>query len=132
MPDLRGAEALLNMARKDLMALRGMLSEATFSDEIFGFHAQQAVEKGLKCWLSILVSDFPRTHDLQLLFSLLIEANADITPEMKLLEDLTDFAVIFRYGEVDLGESMDRPNVISQVADLIDYVGEVLNLYKRQ
>ena len=45
------AQDLLRMARKDFDALRGMLDHPLFADEIFGFHAQQAIEKSLKAWL---------------------------------------------------------------------------------
>ena len=42
-----------NLVRKDLTALHGMLGdETTFDDAIFGFHAQQTVEKSLKALLS--------------------------------------------------------------------------------
>jgi HEPN domain-containing protein len=41
------------MATKDLRALQGMLDNKTFADEVFGFHAQQIVEKSLKAWLSL-------------------------------------------------------------------------------
>jgi hypothetical protein len=39
MSDREHARALLEMARKDLTALRAMGDAVAFSDEIFGFHA---------------------------------------------------------------------------------------------
>jgi hypothetical protein len=45
MIDLEGARRMVSMAQKDLTALRGMMNRETFADEIFGFHAQQGVEK---------------------------------------------------------------------------------------
>ena len=57
MSDLDHAKSLLEMAMGDLNSLRGMVISAStandgfFSDEIFGFHAQQAAEKCLKAWL---------------------------------------------------------------------------------
>jgi hypothetical protein len=45
MPAPEYARNLLIMARKDFDALRGMIDNPLFADEIFGFHAQQAVEK---------------------------------------------------------------------------------------
>ena len=48
MADFEHARALLRMAHKDFNALTGMLDNAVFADEIFGFHVQQAVEKALK------------------------------------------------------------------------------------
>ncbi len=49
------ARRLLDVARKDLNALPGMMDVETFADEIFGFHAQQATEKALKAWLTFLL-----------------------------------------------------------------------------
>ena len=46
--DREHARALLEMARKDARALSGMQDREVFADEIFGFHAQQAVGKALK------------------------------------------------------------------------------------
>ena len=51
MSDLDHARLMLNMAGKDLKALQGMMDVNTFASEIFGFHAQQAVEKALKACL---------------------------------------------------------------------------------
>jgi HEPN domain-containing protein len=48
MSDLDHARLMLNMAGKDLKALQNMLDMNAFANEIFGFHAQQAVEKALK------------------------------------------------------------------------------------
>ncbi|MCL5271298.1 MAG: hypothetical protein M1457_12290 [bacterium] len=42
------ARQLLAAAAKDRRALGGMADAAVFADEVFGFHAQQAAEKGLK------------------------------------------------------------------------------------
>lgn len=61
------ARTLHLMAAKDIKALRGMTDGETFDDEIFGFHAQQAVEKSLKAWIAAIGGTFPLTHDLRLL-----------------------------------------------------------------
>ncbi len=71
MKDVEHAGMMLEMARKDLKALEGMLDKETFVDEIFGFHAQQSIEKALKAWLSIIGAGYPKIHDLEELFSLL-------------------------------------------------------------
>ena len=47
MSDLKQARALVEAARRDLSALRGMLDADVFADEIFGFHIQQAAEEQL-------------------------------------------------------------------------------------
>ena len=46
--DSEQARMILEMAKKDFKALRGMGNAETFEDEIFGFHVQQAVEKNIE------------------------------------------------------------------------------------
>jgi HEPN domain-containing protein len=48
------AEKLLLMASKDMKAMELMMSPEAIDDEIFGFHAQQAVEKSLKAWIGAI------------------------------------------------------------------------------
>jgi len=48
------AERLLFRARADFTALRHMGDERCFDDSIYGFHAQQAIEKAFKAWLAWL------------------------------------------------------------------------------
>ena len=69
--------------------------DALFSDEVFGFHAQQAAEKCLKAWIASLGTRYPRTHDLMALIDELSTAGAD-TSELDILVDLNPFAVEYR------------------------------------
>jgi len=46
------AASLLMKARDDLRALRVLAQHAEVSDEVVGFHAQQAVEKAVKAVLT--------------------------------------------------------------------------------
>ena len=48
MRDIEHAGSLVHLAQRDLNALIGMPESPLFADEIFGFHAQQAIEKALK------------------------------------------------------------------------------------
>ena len=73
MPAAEHARGLLAMAQMDFDAMRGMLGNPLFADEIFGFHAQQAIEKSLKAWLALSSVNFPLTHDLSRLLALLEE-----------------------------------------------------------
>jgi len=132
MPYLKSAAMMLRMARKDLAALDGMLSEETFAEEVYGFHAQQAAEKALKCWLCVLTDEAPRTHDLEQLLVLLEEAGADVPAEFLDLMDLTDFAVIFRYGEIDLDADINRPAVLEQAVRLVEHIEGVLREAEEQ
>ena len=127
MKDLEQAKSLLVMADRDYRALRGMEDPAVFSEEIFGFHVQQAVEKALKAWLCALGVPFPRTHDLDELSTLIEEAGQRIPSSFHALLEFTDFAVAFRYeafpdfeGDVDRHDSTDR------VARLLQHVHQIL------
>lgn len=64
MRGIKEAKLVLIMAGKDLRALRLMLNPESADDEIFGFHAQQSVEKSLKAWITALGQEHPYKHDL--------------------------------------------------------------------
>jgi hypothetical protein len=128
MSDLEHARSLLRMARADLDALRGMLSLVLpaqrdfFSDEVFGFHAQQAAEKCLKSWIASLGRRYPRTHDLMSLLEELLEAGED-TSNLDTLIDLNPFAVEYRYDSLDSDdETIDRSAVLVEIQALFDRV----------
>jgi hypothetical protein len=45
MKDPKDAFLMLNMPATDMQAVSSMMEAEKFSDSVFGFHAQQAVEK---------------------------------------------------------------------------------------
>ncbi len=102
MSDREHARTLLAIGRRDLKALRGMSDSTIFDDEVFGFHAQQAVEKALKSWLSLLGVRYPRIHDLEELSATLESSGADAERRVTGLLGLTDFAVQMRYEAGDV------------------------------
>ena len=117
------AREMLTLAQRDFKALQGMLDVETFADEIFGFHAQQAVEKALKAWLTLVGVEYPRTHDLEELLELLEEQAEPILEAFYNLLDLTDFAVQFRYRIFEDAEGrLNRGVMIRQVNDLVVHV----------
>lgn len=118
---------LLAMARRDLRAAAGMVHDAdTLCDEVFGFHAQQAVEKALKSWLCLLEVIYPKTHDLYELFALLREAGVGLPEQTEELRDLVDFAVQYRYQAFDEPLPLDRSRTLVQVRDLVTTVAAKL------
>jgi HEPN domain-containing protein len=127
MQDLKNAIKMFNMAEKDFKALKNMIDETIFDIEIFGFHAQQTVEKLLKSWLSTINIKYERTHDLQILFSLLKANGQHIPYELENLENLTDFSVNFRYDVFDnVDASLDRQQVIDKIKQLRDLVNNLI------
>jgi len=127
MSDIEQAKSFLSMAERDYRALCGMNDPEVFSDEIFGFHIQQAVEKALKAWLCVLGAPFPKTHDLDELGALLEEADQKIADSFSSLLEFTDFAVAFRYEAFpDLEGDIDRRGCIDGVARLLQHVRRIL------
>lgn len=121
MKDPKLARALFDSAEADMTALRHMGSRDAFADFIFGFHAQQAVEKLLKAALAERGIPFPRTHDLKILFQLLAEITDAASPFADLV-DLTDFAVQLRYDVAIDAEPLDRRLTVDQIKQLWDAV----------
>ena len=110
-----------------MKALSGMLDCDVFETEIFGFHAQQAIEKTLKAWLSIRGIKYRKIHSLNQLFSLLEQSGSDIPRQFYNLADFTPFAVEFRYGiQIDFDGELDRPDVLQQVTALVEHVENLL------
>ena len=127
MADFEHARAMLRMAYKDFNALTGMLDNALFADEIFGFHVQQAVEKTSKAWLCAYDVAYPPTHDLARLPTLLERAGADVEQFWPLVQ-FTIFAVQARYEEglADLEEPLERAIDIENVRALFVIVEKAL------
>lgn len=124
--DYNDARALLLAACKDWQALEGMCDKTVFADEIFGFHAQQAVEKTLKAWLALSGVEYPRTHDISLLLSVLRLQEQDVDAYYDLLE-FNPYAVQFRYTAfAEIGEPLNRLEAIKRVGELLRSVEDLL------
>jgi len=110
-----------------MRALGAMLDPDSFAEEIFGFHAQQAAEKSVKAWLSLLGRSYPRTHDLGALLELLAVPRERVPGEAWELVELTDFAVQLRYESFEYDdEPLDRASVVRNVAALLEHVEELV------
>lgn len=115
------------MARGDIRALRGMLKiedddpdNDYFSDEIFGFHAQQSAEKILKARIASLGGRYSKTHDLMALLNSLSDLGEDVN-DLTDLVDLNSFAVQFRYESFDTDdEELDRTELLQTLETLFD------------
>lgn len=119
MSDRDQAGLLLQVAERELRALNAMDDVETFSDEVFGFLAQQAVEKALKAWLCALGRAHPFTHDLTDLFSRLEDEGLDMKPFWE-LADLNPFAVEFRYTNLGFEEvPLNRQEIVTHVRALL-------------
>ena len=128
MRDIKQARAMLRMAHKDFAALIGMARDvAAFADEIFGFHAQQAVEKALKAWICLHGIEYPFTHQLARLLTILENSGEDMEVFWA-LDQYSVFSVQARYeeGDVALEDPLSRDSVIAEVQALLDRVARVM------
>jgi HEPN domain-containing protein len=126
MRKLKHARMLLQKAQNDFKALQGMLDPEIFTNEIFGFHAQQAIEKALKAWIDYLGLEYPITHNLSELMDVLKEHGVRIEGRKHLLK-FNLYAVLFRYvsteGKI---EPLDRETAISRIGVLLKEIGQLL------
>jgi HEPN domain-containing protein len=126
MSAIENARMLLVMAGKDLKAMAALVDPQSVDDEIFGFHAQQAVEKSLKAWIAAIGGMFARIHDLSQLFAILADLGCEIGP-FEELDMLNPFAVELRYEALETEEPMlDRSTCLVQVQALLEHVKNVI------
>ena len=113
------------MAHKDFRAILQMTDEG-FDIEIFGFHAQQTVEKCLKAWIRQSGGIPPLTHNLSILFARLEELGQDTGIWQDLVE-LNSFAVQLRYQEIDdEAPDLNRQEVIEQIERLLTSIDKLV------
>ena len=101
----------LSKAETDMAATRALL-EASLDDYApAAFHAQQAAEKMLKAWMVRHQIEIPRTHDLGKLVHIIAEHDRELAHVLQDLDDLTAYAVEYRYpgsfSQVSLSEAGD-------------------------
>jgi HEPN domain-containing protein len=99
-----------------------VLSMDMLSDSIVGFHAQQAAEKLLKALLTQLQIPYEFTHNLDRLVILLTSHGETMPTTVLTLDDLTDFAVGYRYSYLPPKASPDRQELIETVRILREHI----------
>jgi HEPN domain-containing protein len=111
MPDEQ-TKALIDAARRDRLTFQILLREPASPVESTLFHAQQAVEKGVKAKLVQAGIIFPRTHDLLQLFDLATVNSLAVPVVRDLMARLGPYAVEFRYlGVIAPEVSLDEAKV---------------------
>ena len=95
----------LQAAYRHLGAFSRELAHPDGEQEIYGFHAQQAVENALKAWLSAADLNYRRVHDLEETAQTLLddpdESRTLAAEQLRLLLDYTRFAEPDHPGEYD-------------------------------
>ncbi len=99
---------LLRKAAQDEALLDEVLTSDQVSDEIIGFHCQQAAEKILKALLSDVGVRFRKTHEIGALMALLAQSGHGLPDQFQNLDMLTPFGAIYRYEDYDAVVSLNR------------------------
>jgi HEPN domain-containing protein len=115
-------------AKADEFAMEKLIPDPASSDEIIGFHAQQAVEKLLKAVLANNAVPYPRIHDLTELIDLLREKKISFPEQLEEIDRLTPFATVFRYAELapEPPRAFDRSWALNCVRRVRAWVESVL------
>jgi HEPN domain-containing protein len=117
------AAMMLALAQDDFRALKAFKDLPQVTTAIFGFHAEQAMEKALKAWLTEAGALYPKVHDIRLLLKLLTDAGQTVPEAFRQLVYLTAFAAQFRYEMTEeLVPDLDRAAVIRDVAQVVEHV----------
>jgi HEPN domain-containing protein len=116
------AMLLVKKAADDETLLAEILSSSHVSDEIFGFHCQQAAEKLLKALLSLAGIGYPRTHNLRLLMDLLADSGQPLPSDLAELDVLTPYGTLFRYEDLPAEVELNREILFKLVRSLHDFV----------
>ena len=112
MPPSEDALLLLRIVEQHLHSLRFGLDEE-FPAEDWGFTAQQALEKLLKCWIVLANQEPPRSHDLVELAAL---AEVDMSDTLLALQP---FAVEARYRDGEFPLPARRELILSSLNELV-------------
>ena len=128
MKSLEQARLYLLKAAEDEALLDEVLTSSRVSDGVIGFHCQQAVEKLLKAYLSFLGVRFRKTHDLRELMDLLEDQGYKLPERFQDLDQMTPYAVEFRYGLLASAEDapLDRHATRRLVQELRGWVEQEL------
>ena len=112
MPPSEDALLLLRIVERHLRSLRFGLDEE-FPAEDWGFTAQQALEKRLKCWIVLANQEPPRSHDLVELASL---AEVDLSETLLALQP---FAVEAKYHDGEFPLPARRELILRSLNELV-------------
>ncbi|MFO8008260.1 MAG: HEPN domain-containing protein [Candidatus Brocadiia bacterium] len=118
MKQLEQARVLLAKALEDERAAAALSGCEGISHSIIGFHCQQAAEKLLKAFLSARSVAFRHTHNLSALIGGLEQSGYGFPDELRKLEELTRFAVEFRYDLLEEHLGFDRQAALELVRRL--------------
>ncbi len=123
------AALLFNKADQDLYVLDKLATEDDAPIDVFGFHAQQAVEKLIKATLAAHEINYPRSHRLGELVDIAADHGVRFPKMTEDLVDLTPYAVEFRYdaGPDEGDDDLDKIETLRQIRALREWVAKEIS-----
>jgi HEPN domain-containing protein len=120
--EIEVADLFVSKAASDLAAARSLAADSEQSDDVVGFHAQQAVEKALKAVVAVRGLEIPRSHDIELLIGLLDPGEGALPDEIADAGWLNPWAVTMRYDETVAG--LDRESAVRVAESCVTWADE--------
>jgi len=111
-------------AESDLRTAQILIKDENPPTDSICFHAQQAVEKLLKAYLTYLDIKAPKTHDIATLLEFCLSADEEFKElDREKLEELTFYAVEIRYPDAFYQPSIEEAReALKQAVSLKEFV----------
>ncbi|NJN92744.1 MAG: HEPN domain-containing protein [Anaerolineales bacterium] len=122
------ARLLLQKARQDLAVVVSVADSEAVADEIVGFHIQQAIEKAIKSALTRLGRQYEFTHDLSILYRQAENNGLSLPASIDAVEELTVFAVQFRYLLYQEEQGFDRSAGLTLAENFVQWADAIIEL----
>ncbi len=126
MQSKRQALELLTLAQRDMVAAKAFKTLPEIDFAIIAFHAQQCIEKCMKAVLAKHAITYPRTHDLDDLYALLLESELGIPVSRELLNDITPYAVTTRYA-TETEDLVTYAQIDAAIATTVSWATTLIN-----
>jgi HEPN domain-containing protein len=121
----------IKKAENDLLTAERELSFEDPVTDAVCFHCQQAVEKYLKAFLVHHQIYFTKTHSIMNLLELCDAVDSSFKDELEYADDLTDYAIEFRYpGVLPEVEVKEAEKALETARKVKEFVLEKLNFDK--
>jgi HEPN domain-containing protein len=112
------SRTLARKATGDATAAREFAANPEITDEIIGFHAQQAIEKWLKAIIAARGEAFEHTHDLRRLVRVAALELDRVPFDVDAVIALTQYSAPLRYQDLLDVEPLDREAAVVLVGEV--------------
>lgn len=118
------ARLLLQKARQDLAVVVSVADSEAVADEIVGFYIQQAIKSAL----TRLGRQYEFTHDLSILYRQAENNGLSLPASIDAVEELTVFAVQFRYLLYQEEQGFDRSAGLTLAENFVQWADAIIEL----